>query len=177
MRDEAELAALMRKALDGDDRAYREFLERTAAQVRGWVRRKLAGRPAEVEDVVQEVVLAIHAKRHTWRQERPIGAWIGAIARYKIVDELRRRAPRVEVDIAGLEGILAAPEAEAVPEGLVDRALVALPPGQRSVVAAVTVEGHSIRETASRLGMTEVAVRVALHRGLAAIRRTIGGAP
>lgn len=176
MRDEAEVAALMRRAIEGDDGAYRIVLLRIAALARDLARRKLAGRPADVEDVVQEVVLAVHAKRHTWRQDRPIGPWIAAIARYKIVDELRRRGSRTEVDIAEFEDVLAAPERESAPDGLVERALGRLPSGQRSVVSAVGVEGRSVRETATLLGMTEVAVRVALHRGLAAIRRSIGGA-
>jgi RNA polymerase sigma-70 factor (ECF subfamily) len=178
VHDETELADLMRSALAGCDADYRLFLDRVASKVRSLARRKLSGyRGADVEDIVQETLLAVHTKRHTWRTDRPIGPWIAAIARYKVVDEMRRRGSRVEVDIADLADLLAVPETEATAtEAMVDRALGALPSGQRSVVSAITIEGRSVRETATLFGMTEVAVRVALHRGLATIRARIGGA-
>lgn len=177
VRNESELAALLACGLEGDERAYRLFLERVASQVRGLARWSLRSVDAsDVEDIVQETLLAVHTKRHTWRRDRPVGPWIGAIARYKMVDALRRRGGRVTIDIDDLADVLPAPpEEETLSQTRIDAALVALPPGQRSVVSALTLEGRSIRETASRLGMTEVAVRVAFHRGLARIRALIGG--
>ncbi|WP_343057035.1 sigma-70 family RNA polymerase sigma factor [Chthonobacter rhizosphaerae] len=178
MRDECELADLMTRALDGDERAYRAFLERVAGHVRALARWKLRlADPSDLEDIVQETILAIHAKRHTWRRDRPIGPWIGAIARHKMVDQMRRRGSRGTVDIDDVVDVLAAPsDDETCPRDLIDAALVSLPRGQRLVVSALTIEGRSIRETASRLGTTEVAVRVAFHRALARIRALVGGA-
>jgi RNA polymerase sigma-70 factor (ECF subfamily) len=175
VNDEAALAALMRSALDGDEAAYAAFLRRTAAFVRVVLRRRMRpGGRVDPEDIVQETLLAVHAKRHTWRQDGPIEPWLAAIARYKLIDAFRRRGSHIEVDIADFEDVLAAPVAETVSEREVAQALAGLAPRQRSVVDAVTVEGHSIRETAARLGMTEVAVRVSLHRGLSAIRARLG---
>ncbi|WP_280949692.1 sigma-70 family RNA polymerase sigma factor [Mongoliimonas terrestris] len=175
MRNEDALATLMRQALEGDKAAYRDFLARAAVDIRAMARRRLpASAQADLEDVVQETLLAIHAKRHTWRPDRPIGPWLAAIARYKAIDAIRRRGARPAEDIADYEHLIAAPEVETVSAHDVQTVLDALPPGQRSVVSAITLEGRSIRETATGFGMSEVAVRVALHRGLAAIRSRMG---
>lgn len=173
--NDAELARLLRAAIAGDEAGYAIFLDRVAALVRGFCRRRIAHGGVEPEDVVQEVLLAIHLKRHTWRQDEAVMPWIYAIARYKLVDAFRRRGARIEVDIADFAETLAEPEKEVAASRDIDRALDGLAPVQRSVVASISVEGASIGETASALGMTETAVRVALHRGLKAISRRFGG--
>jgi RNA polymerase sigma-70 factor, ECF subfamily len=173
-RDEAELARLMRAAIAGDERAYRDFLQRAACLVRGVVRRKISQGEIDPEDIVQETLLAIHMKRHTWRDDAPVTPWLYAIARYKLIDAFRRRGRRVEVDIDEIAESFAVPEPETVSDREIGRALEGLAPRQRSVVAAVSVYGRSISETAETLGISETAVRVALHRGLAAIARRFG---
>ncbi len=169
--DEAELAGMLRAALAGDERAYAAFLSRVATLVRGATRRN-AGSGVDPEDIVQETLLAIHLKRHTWRSDHPVRPWVFAIARYKLIDAFRRRGRRLEVDIADYADDLAEPEAEqtASPRE-VERALAVLPAGQRRVVSAISIEGLSIAQAAERFGMNDVAVRVALHRGLAAIAK------
>ena len=170
-RDENELARLFRAAIAGDESAYGEFLRRTACLVRSFARRKIMQGGIDPEDIVQETLLAIHMKRHTWRDNAPVTSWLYAIARYKTIDAFRRRGRRAEIDIDEIADTFAEPESEALTHRDVGRALEALAPGQRSVVAAVSVEGRSIRETATSLGISETAVRVALHRGLTAIAR------
>ena len=173
-RDEAELARLMRAAIAGDERAYGDFLGRAACLVRGFARRKIVQGGIDPEDIVQETLLAIHMKRHTWRQDAPVTPWLYAIANYKLIDAFRRRSRRAEIEISEIAETFAVPEAETISDREIGRALATLAPGQRSVVAAVSVDGRSISETAKWLGMSETAVRVALHRGLAAIARRIG---
>jgi RNA polymerase sigma-70 factor, ECF subfamily len=172
--DETELARLMRAALAGDERAYTEFLRRAACLVRGFARRKVVQGAIDPEDIVQETLLAIHTKRHTWRDDAPVTPWLYAIARYKLIDAFRHRGRRVEVEIGEIPETFAEPEPETVRDREIRRALETLAPGQRSVVAAVSVDGLSISETAKSLGMTETAVRVALHRGLTAIAQRVG---
>jgi RNA polymerase sigma-70 factor (ECF subfamily) len=172
--EESELARLMRAAIAGDERAYGDFLRRAACLVRGFARRKIVKGGIDPEDIVQETLLAIHIKRHTWRDDAPVTPWLYAIARFKLIDAFRRRGRRMEIDIDGIAEAAAEPQAESAREWEIDRALESLAPGQRSVVAAVSVDGRSISETASNLGMSETAVRVALHRGLAAIARRFG---
>jgi RNA polymerase sigma-70 factor (ECF subfamily) len=175
--EEAELAALLRAAIDGDARAYTAFLGRVAGRVRSLARRKITRGGVDPEDIVQETLLAIHAKRHTWMTDAPVLPWVNAIAQHKLVDAFRRRGRRMEVDIDDVATTLAEPETETVLGRDVERALGALAPGQRLVVSAIAVEGCSIGEAARKLGMTETAVRVALHRGLKAIAMRFGQAP
>ena len=97
-----DLSALMRAARDGDDEAYRRLLGQLSVWLRGVARRGLAraGRGIEEsEDIVQETLLAVHLKRHTWRSDQPVLPWLGAITRYKVIDGFRRRGRRIDVDI------------------------------------------------------------------------------
>lgn len=121
---------------------------------------------------MQETLLAVHMKRHTWRTDLPVTPWLYTVARYKLLDAYRRRGRRVEIE--EIADMVAEPQAETARQWEIDRALESLAPGQRSVVAAVSVDGRSIGKTARSLGMTETAVRVALHRGLAAIAERFG---
>jgi RNA polymerase sigma-70 factor (ECF subfamily) len=140
--------------------------------VRGFARRKITHGGIDPEDVVQETLLAVHMKRHTWRTDLPVTPWLYTVARYKLLDAYRRRGRRVEIE--EIADMVAEPQAETARQWEIDRALESLAPGQRSVVAAVSVDGRSIGKTARSLGMTETAVRVALHRGLAAIAERFG---
>jgi len=173
-KDEAELARLLSAALSGDEKAYAAFLGRAAVLVRGFARRRVGDRGLDPEDVVQETLLALHVKRHTWRMDAPVTPWLFAIARYKLIDAYRRRGRRVDVDLDDVADTLAAHEPERASGHEIGKALETLTPGQRSVVSAISVEGRSIAETAASLGMSEAAVRVALHRGLAAIAKRFG---
>lgn len=169
-----DLSALLGAALAGDERAYAQFLVRAADLVRGLARRRIVSGGLDPEDIVQETLLAVHLKRHTWRQESPVRPWLFAIARYKLIDAFRRRGDRIEIDIAEFAETLPMPEAEAVSGHDIERVLEALAPVQRSVIRSISVEGRSIGETAASLHMKETAVRVALHRGLAAVARRFG---
>ncbi|MDQ3560081.1 MAG: sigma-70 family RNA polymerase sigma factor [Pseudomonadota bacterium] len=164
----------MRAAVGGNERAYGEVLQRAAGLVRSYVRRRTMQGGIDPEDVVQETLLAIHLKRHTWRIDTLVTPWLYAIARYKLIDAFRRRGRHVEIEISEIAETYAEPEPETLSDREVGRALETLAPGQRSVVAAISVEGRSIRETAKSLGMTETAVRVAHHRGLAVIAKRFG---
>jgi len=116
------------------------------------------------------VLLAIHLKRGTWDQSRPIGPWISTIVRNKLVDTLRRRGRHVSVPI---EDIVDTFEAEEQTDSLerqdVERMLEQLKEHQRDIVRSISIEGTTVRETANRLHMSEGAVRVALHRALKAL--------
>lgn len=171
-------ADMMRAANAGDAASYEILLRQIAAALRPLIRRGLARAArsdADIEDVVQEILLAVHLKRHTWDSTRPIEPWVHAIARYKIVDALRRRHGNFDLPIDDFSETLAAEEESPSVSGRdVERHLVHLPSGQRAVVRAIAVEGASIDEAAARLEMTTSAVRVALHRGLASLAKKLG---
>lgn len=90
--NEERLRSLLVNGLAGDVVAYRAFLSDLAGDLRVYLRPRLRSLPEEVEDLVQEVLLAIHNKRHTYRTDAPLTAWVRAIARYKLIDLLRRRS-------------------------------------------------------------------------------------
>lgn len=168
-----DLSALMRAANRGDDGAYRRLLTALVPRVRAAVRAGLArsGRGgADPEDVVQETLLAIHLKRQTWDEAQPLEPWVRAIARHKLIDHLRRNGSRVTLDVNDLADQLAAPrdeQAEAVAESV--ELMTCLDDRQRAIVTGVSLEGRSAREVGDKLGLSEGAVRVALHRALKAM--------
>jgi len=178
---EHDIDGLMRAAINGDAAAYNRLLTSLAPAIRALARRGLgvAGLAAEdAEDIVQETLLAIHLKRHTWDPTMPLGPWVRAIARNKLIDAIRRRGYRAYVPIDDVMETLAADAEEPTPlPGRLDAHLQSLPERQQSVVRAISLDGASIRETAARLKMSEGAVRVALHRGLAALSVKFGAKP
>src|SRR3954463_15320188 len=92
----------MRSSIAGDNAAYRRLLSAVAPVLRATARRGLAraGQPVDqAEDIVQDILLAVHLKRHTWGAHAPIAPWLFAIARNKLIDALRRRGRRVFVNI------------------------------------------------------------------------------
>lgn len=160
----------MRAAIRGDAGAYRRFLLSVTPYLRAMAQRHCRTSGAldgEAEDIVQEVLLAIHLKRATWDPKRPIGPWIATITRNKFIDALRRRGRRVAVPIDDVLETLAIEEKD---DGLssreIDHFLSRLKPQQREIVQSISIDGQSVRETANRLDMSEGAVRVALHRSL-----------
>jgi RNA polymerase sigma factor (sigma-70 family) len=162
----------MRAAMAGDAGAYRHLLASVASRVRAVARsrcRSLGAPGGDIEDLVQEVLLTIHLKRGTWDQSRPIGPWVAAIARNNLIDVLRRRGRHISVPIEDVVDSLQAEDRK--PELStrdIDTLLAHLKPQQREIVRSVSLNS-SIRETAARLHMTEVAVRVTLHRALKAL--------
>jgi RNA polymerase sigma factor (sigma-70 family) len=170
---ENDWAMWMRAAMSGDAGAYRQLLVSLAPRVRAVAhsRSRTSGAAAdEVEDVVQEVLLTVHLKRGTWDQSRPIGPWVAAITRNKLIDVQRRRGRHVTVPIEDVEDRLRAEEqAPELSTREVDTLLERLKPQQREIVRSISLNGGSIRETADRLQMTEGAVRVTLHRALKAL--------
>src|SRR5213592_3241922 len=91
---ERELRGQFVRGLAGDAAAYEAFLRELSAYLRGYFHKRLLGLPDEVEDLVQEALLAVHNQRHTYDPGQPLTAWVYAIAKYKLVDLLRRRAGR-----------------------------------------------------------------------------------
>ena len=112
----------------------------------------------------------MHLKRDTWDETQPIGPWVRAIARYKLVDHLRRRGFHDHLDIDALADALPSRH-DAEAETAIDsrQLLASLPERQRRIVEEISIEGRRAAEVATRLGMSEGAVRVTLHRALKAL--------
>jgi RNA polymerase sigma-70 factor (ECF subfamily) len=175
--------AWMRAAISGDTGAYRQFLVSVTPHLRAMARYRcrVAGvSDGDAEDIVQEVLLAIHLKRGTWDQSRPIGPWISAFVRNKLIDALRRRGRHVTVpidDVIDTLGVEDGRDGESASAGEIDGLLAQLKVRQREIVKSISINGSSVRETADRLQMTEGAVRVALHRAIKTLAALYRGEP
>jgi RNA polymerase sigma-70 factor (ECF subfamily) len=171
---EDRLKDLLVRGLAGDAPAYRACLEALGGHLRAFFRRRLARLPDEVEDLVQETLLAVHNQRHTYDAGQPLTAWVHAIARYKLVDLLRRRSVRDALNdpLDDALELLVASETEAADARRdVARLIERLPESQRRPIVHTKLEGLSVVETARRTGMSESAVKVGVHRGLKALAR------
>ena len=176
---EGEWAALMRAANSGDGAAYERLLRELTPALRGMARRAIArsGSPLDAEDIVQETLIAIHLKRQTWISTEPLGPWLRAIARHKAIDALRRRGRHVHLPVEDFEDVLPAEDAGPdFPRRDLERHLHHLSARQREVIQSIALDGNSIRATAERFHMSEGAVRVALHRAVAALAAIIQNA-
>lgn len=176
---EAHLQTLLMQGMAGNAVAYREFLAALGSHLRAFLRRRLAQRPGEVEDLVQEVLLAVHNARHTYRAEQPLTAWVQAIARYKLADHFRAFARREALHdpLGDDEGELFATEDDQPAQASRDlgKLLQQLPDKQRLPIVHVKLEGLSVEETASLTGLSSSAVKVGIHRGLKALANMIRG--
>lgn len=169
---EARLRALFDAAEGGDSRAYQAFLQAMATHLRAFFRRRLSQWPDDVEDLVQETLLALHNQRHTYHRECPLTAWVHAIAKYKLIDQLRRHSRTsalhdpLEDD---LQVFAASDEAASDARRDVSVLLQELPQAQRVAIEQTKLQGRSVAECAAATGMSESAVKVYVHRGLKAL--------
>jgi len=175
---EERLRSLLLRGLAGDAPAYRAFLQELSAHLRGYLRKRLAGLPDEVEDLVQESLLAMHNQRHTYDAGQPLTAWIHAIAKYKLIDLLRRRARRdLLTDPLDEEFDFASPADTEAADARRDlgKLLAQLPDRQRLPIVHMKLDGLSVAETARLTGMSESAVKVGVHRGMKALAAMVRG--
>ncbi|UPK37859.1 sigma-70 family RNA polymerase sigma factor [Bradyrhizobium sp. 186] len=167
---EAELKALMLASLDGEAASYRLLLDRLSSRLRGYYKGKLArvGRGAtEAEDLVQEVLLAIHLKRHTYDVREPFTPWVHTIARYKLIDYLRRTRSSASVPLDEGTAVMAQDDnADAESSHDIRKLLERLPEKVRCSIESVKLEGRSVAEAAVRCGISESGVKINIHRGL-----------
>ena len=174
--NENRLRDLLVRGLAGDAAAYHDFLKDLSTHLRAFFRKRLSSLSDEVEDLVQETLLAVHNQRHTYDPGQPLTAWVHAIAKYKLVDLLRRRAGRdLRNDpLDDVLDILAHNDSDAAAARLdLAKLLERLPARQRLPIVHMKLDGLSVVETARVTGMSESAVKVGVHRGLKALAAMI----
>ena len=170
---------MMVAAQAGDRAAYRSLLDELRQWLARYYRRRL---PAEsLDDAVQDALLAIHAKRHTYDAARPFGPWLAAIARYKWIDRLRAMKVRPNdplpeaMDVVP-DGLITADTGSAVVSATVLGELLAtLKPAQAEVIRLVKLDGLTIEEAAAVSGQSAALVKVNIHRGLGRLSRLVEG--
>jgi RNA polymerase sigma-70 factor, ECF subfamily len=166
---EVRVKPLWLRAQAGDETAYREALQLIARRLRAFFGRRLAALPDEVEDLVQETLLVLHLQRGTYDAQLPVGGWVHAIARHKLVDLFRRRGRREALhepldDLDEAQHPLASQEQPARRDlGVL---LEELPQAQQQAIVLTKIEGLSMVEASARTGVSVAALKVQVHRGL-----------
>jgi len=175
---EAELKALMLRGLSGDAGAHKAFLTAVSGKLRAFLRPRLRTAPEDAEDLLQEVLIAIHTRRDTYDASYPVTAWIYAIARYRLIDHWRRRGRRGEhIPVEDAHELFTAAEDEAADAKRdVKKLLDRLPQKQRDCIIRVKLEGMSVSDTARCLAITESDVKISTHRGMKTLMRLMGEA-
>ncbi|WP_217642664.1 sigma-70 family RNA polymerase sigma factor [Luteibacter sp. 329MFSha] len=174
---EDELRVRLIAGMAGDGVAYRGFLDRLAPYLRAYLRRRLPRALEDVEDILQDTLLAVHNARHTYRAGEPVTAWIHAIARYKLVDFFRAHARREALHdpIADDDLFVASDDEPADARRDVGHLLQMLPDRHRLPIQLVKLQGLTVAEAAARSGLSESAIKVGIHRGLKALAARIRG--
>lgn len=169
---EQRLRALLLQGMEGDAQAYQAFLKGLSTHLRAFLRRRLSTLPDDIEDLVQDILLAVHNQRHTYRPDQPLTAWVNAMARYKLIDLLRSRSGRealhdlIDDDMA----LFATNDHDAADARRdVNTLLNQLPDNQRLPIVHTKLEGLSVTEAAAATGMSESAIKVGVHRGMKAL--------
>ena len=177
---EVDWAILMARSQRGEREAYRRLLDEITPYLRS-LAASAHRDPRDIEDTVQDVLLCVHAIRHTYDPTRPFGPWLVAIAHRRIVDRLRRqgRARLHETPLMPEHETLIAAEAN-YPEASIDAtalrdAVERLPPGQREAIRLMKLQEMSLRQAAAVSGMSIAALKVATHRGLKKLRKLLNG--
>ena len=165
-------AQLMERLQQGDPDACKALLDDVGPSLTYFLRRRVAD-PDELEDVYQEVFMAIFQARHTYEPGRPFEPWLFAIARNIAVDYTRRRWSRAHWEELVADpperpaetSNAAAPELEAV--------LAKLPSDQREAFSMLKLDGLSLEAAAVRAGVSVGALKVRAHRAYKALKRLI----
>lgn len=172
---EEQLKGLMVRGLDGEAAAQNALLTALVPLLRSFFGRRLHGAADDVEDLVQETLIAIHTRRASYDRDRPFTAWAYAVARYKMIDHFRRT--RNTVPFEDLEDILVAEgfQDAASAQMDVDKLLEGISPKQARAIRQTKIDGLSIAEAAESAGISEADVKVSVHRGLKALAARLKG--
>lgn len=170
---ELDWSSWMRSATAGNPRAYLMLLTAITPALRVMAQKRcdiLGVQSSEAEGLVQELLLAIHQKRGSWDPSRPLWPWLSALVHHKLADDLRRYGHRMNISLEDVEVVLASHERlTAIDQSEAVQGLSRLKDLQRTIVQSISVEGTSVRETAIRLNVRDVAAQVWLHRALKAL--------
>lgn len=160
----------MAAALAGDRDAYRRLLQ----QLREWLVAYFTNRvhPSVVEDLVQDTLLSLHNKRHTYDQAQPFGPWISAIARHRWIDHMRKRLKYIELTLDDAD-LPATQDADVTAKHDIQKLLTLLPPQQAEVIELVKIRDMSTEEVSQKTGHSVASIKVMIHRGIKKMRASI----
>lgn len=172
---EQVLRALMLRGLAGDAHAQTSLLTQLATQLRRFYQLRLPQQHADIEDLVQETLIAVHTRRATYDVSQPFTAWAYAIARYKLIDHVRRERRTVTLNIDDCTDLFGVDDLSATDaQRDINDALDALPAAQRDAIALTRLAGLSVEEAAAQTGQSVSGIKVSVHRGLKKLSALFG---
>ena len=172
---EEQLRSLLFSARKGDSASYGLFLAKLRSHLRAFLCRRLSRAASDVDDILQEVLIAVHKAQHTYRAEQPLTAWAHAIARYKLVDFFRAQSRRAAFDVLlGVEADYSVSGEAVSATQDIDHLLDNLPDRYRLPILHIKLHGLSVRETSQLTGLSESAVKIGVHRGIKRLMGTVG---
>lgn len=176
-RIEMQLKALMLAGLAGDAQAHQQLLSAAASRLRSYYGRRLGAGAADLEDLVQETLIAIHERRHSYNTALPFTAWLHAIARYKLIDHYRRAGVRRHVGLDDVDELPAEDSAGFVIAAIdIEQMLASLPEKHRAAIRLTRIEGYSVEEASRMTGQSPSGIKIGVYRGLRKlIARVRGG--
>ncbi len=175
--DNTRWSALMARAQVGDEQAYHALLGELARVIRRFLLSRF-GYYDQVDDCVQECLLAIHAARHTYDSRRDFKPWLFAIVRHKAVDHLRRQRRQRRHTLEAVPEDDLAVSSLAMENQVTQGQLIAdLAPDYREAITLTKIVGLSSAEAAARLNISESALKVRVHRALRRLRRMLEAEP
>ena len=137
-------------AKNGQGGAYRRLLGEISDWLTRYFQRRLP--PGDVDDAVQEILLAVHRRGHTYDPQYPLGPWLGAIAKNKWVDQLRSLARR-PMDELSDEIAVGGHEASVISSSVLVSLLNELRPTQAQAILVVKVQGYSVEDASGQIGL------------------------
>lgn len=163
------LDRLMAAARGGDRSAYRQMLAEASGRIRAMLARKI-GADSELEDILQECLIALHEKRHTLDPGRPVAPWMYAIANYKLIDHWRKRGrsrlvfdDTADIDVA----------ADTFADVDIAALLEELPEPQAQAIRLTHIDGLTNREAAEKIGIGVSAMKLRVHRGMLRLKEMV----
>jgi RNA polymerase sigma factor (sigma-70 family) len=178
-----QLSSLMRKAQDGDQAAYASLLREVLPILKRVVQARLGFLPVtDREDLVQDILMSVHAARATYDPMRPFKPWLMTIAHNRMVDQARRNSRRAanEMSVDEYPADVADADAGAAADRYGDpeelrRAIKVLPKGQRSALELLKLREMSLKEASQATGMSISALKVSVHRAIKTLRVSLKG--
>lgn len=163
----------MQAALKGDQKAYADVLDHISRMLRPYLAKRL-NQASEVEDVLQEILISIHKSRHSYDGKRPFKPWVYAIAKFRLSDHLRAHYGDTLRHAAELDAAEHIAQYDVTETGMtyesIKEEIAKLPGKQPKILHLLHHEGHTAKEVAAKMNMTETAVKVAAHRAYKVLR-------
>lgn len=178
MANDEMLRKLMKDAQDGNSASYQELLQQITIILKKYLATRIISEP-DREDIMQDILIAIHNSRHTYLVSKPFYPWMYAIAKNVLVKFYKKfqRVSEISIDIEMEE--IPNPEKIKIDEKYSDQVkamlsiIQTLPSRQKQILIMLKFDKISIREIANKLNLSEGNVKVVAHRAYETIRKRL----